>query len=295
MVVKEIYPDVKSSRVGYPRVNSELRKILKKKPDILIIADLWPSDEKGLYIELADFPGRLLVFDHHDTTQSEQLRLFDMRRANGFKVEQHTGLTPFDKGKLKVAKFHLDNTSDGHVYGNGNCSAKLASWFLKVDWMPMIDEVNIFDMTGTTQGLPGALNYLFYALPRGDMRLLLKRKKPRMNAYEQDALYAELAKCENDFNMFAPTMRNFHAKGKHIITIEADKSKSFIFDKVLEECDFIVLLDRSKNAISIRGKYDGVNRVAEQLGGGGHDKAAGAPWDNVTMEHIINIFSEVLE
>jgi oligoribonuclease NrnB/cAMP/cGMP phosphodiesterase (DHH superfamily) len=94
---------------------------------------------------------------------------------------------------------------------------------------------------------------------------------PQERAVLQD-VYDE---AKNYFRSIEDTIQRFSFQKYKIAFIECSEHKSFVANEMLKDNDYITLIDKNKNVVSLRGVYEGCDVLAKKFNGGGHPKAAG--------------------
>ena len=268
VVARAAFPDIRCWRVGYKDIYSALQEAISEEPETLIIADVWPDDPTSYQI-LVNFPGELYIYDHHTSS-------FDAQ------------------SKVLASRLELGLVTDGIwvTSDRGVCASSLMAKRLNIS-LPSIEYIEEYDNSGTTDGIAGALNLLFYEISRTEMRDILRRDPLEFTKEEKAKLNEVLEKCEDSYQKALKTMSVETIHGHKVAVCESTKDKAYIYNRLLEQNDYAILLDKKRDHVGIRGIYEGCNVVAEKMGGGGHPQAAGAT-GVMPVESIFNRFKEVL-
>lgn len=248
----------------YKKADENVCAALDQKPDALIISDLFPS--KDIDQLLIDYPGTLYLFDHHVTQIARQESIVSNRLSIGHKT--HSNLC-------------VDR-----------CATSLMAEYFGIQ-KDFVQLVNTYDMSGTLEGIPGALNTLFWKLDRQDMENLLLREPVFFNKSECAILNAIQQEAETYLRSILNMFNVYEYGGMKIGFIEATEHKSYVSNELLNDCDYLNILDTKKNVLSLRGNYDGCDEVASKLGGGGHAQAAGVGYIP-DLETLKQTWKEVL-
>jgi oligoribonuclease NrnB/cAMP/cGMP phosphodiesterase (DHH superfamily) len=247
LIAEKMFPHIHVEHTDYNNINATVIDVLSKEPDILIISDIWKKGSLGFEWDKAlyQFPGKLYVFDHHESAEEDQ---------NSLRLAGHTVIN-----------------------GEGKSATKHMAEYFNID-MPGIDLINKYDLTGTNKGDAGKLNVLFEEVGYEGIYECLHRDPFTFNASELQIIENVLNLYDDYFQLAKDTLQ-VHSHGDHTVAyIESTNGYNYILKKLLETYDVAILVNREKETVSYRtNTLDVANKIAKTFGGGGHPYAAGSP------------------
>ena len=278
--VRQVYDNVSSWRVNYDKAHDAIMEAIAKGPDVLIIADVWTADRNSATKALVDFPGRLMIFDHHKSTEAAQKHISLKRNECGYFYAPDVLIPPpYYDGSLVV-------------HGEGTSSTGYANWFLRAN-MPAAPDVNQYDTTGDVDCFGGQINQLFYEMDVEEVRAILLRESRQFTDAEEEILDGVYEAIDAHYEAQKHTLRTYEIGDYKVAVMECTEGKSVIYNRLLFSHDYVTIIDRKKHSASFRGQYEGCDELAAKFGGGGHPMAAGAQTE-ATYEEIVEAYKEVL-
>lgn len=255
-------------------------KILKKKPESLIIADISVTNEQARDLNKAFNDNNILLFDHHKTA---------LHLAGAY------SWCNVDRENLACGTYMLYNYFVKNRYYKDSKPEILKY----KDLVSRIDDHDRWQHNFSNSRELASLHY--FVGQKNFMKRFIKNSD--LNFTEAESYILKILKdknkeyIENKISEIAIYDKEYNGKGYRVGIVQANDMQSELGNKACLDMqlniDFLVMIGNQKVSMRSNDLSDiDVSKIAKQYGGGGHKNAAGFLIDNIVNFNVVETFAK---